>query len=108
MAIAEAAPSRAARFRPPIGIKNLFLARALAARGLVCVGWSIRSRDSFSRDPEKVAARVLRRLRPGAIVLMHEGPFLHPAVRVEAIRRVVEQATTRGWRFVIPAQGDLV
>lgn len=101
-------PLHVTRFRPPVGIKNPSLARALAARGLVCVGWSIRSRDSFSRDPETVAARVLNRLRPGSIILMHEGPFLHSAVQVEAIRRMVEQATARGYRFVIPPPTALI
>ncbi|MBC8012185.1 MAG: polysaccharide deacetylase family protein [Burkholderiales bacterium] len=101
-------PPPPSRFRAPMGIKHLSLARALATRGLACIGWSIRSHDSFSRDPDRVAARVLRHLRPGAIVLMHEGPFLLSAVRVEAIRRVVEHATARGYRFVIPSPSDLI
>jgi len=99
---------RPTRFRAPIGIKNLFLARALSARGLHCIGWSLRSRDSFARDPAAVADRVLRHLRPGAIILVHEGPFLRPELRVEAIRLILEQASARGYRFVIPAAADLV
>lgn len=90
------------RFRAPVGIKNIFLSRALAARGLTCVGWSIRSRDSFARDPSRVADRVLRRLRPGAIILMHEGPFFHPAVRFEALRLVIEQSSVLGYHFIVP------
>lgn len=97
-----------ARFRAPVGIKNLFLARALAARALVCIGWSIRSGDSFARDPAAVAARMLRRLRPGSILLFHEGAFLRPEIRVEALRLVVEQARARGWRFVIPNPSRLL
>ncbi len=95
------------RFRAPMGIKNLFLARALAARGLTCIGWSIRSRDSFARDPALVAQRVLRRLRPGTILLFHEGPFLRPEIRVEALRIVVEQASARDFRFIIPPPDGL-
>lgn len=95
------------RFRAPMGIKNLFLARALATRSLACVAWSIRSRDSFARDPESVAARVLRKLRPGSIILMHEGPFLAPSVRVEAIRLVLEGASARGYRAIIPTPDRL-
>ncbi len=106
--LAAAGAPRPCRFRAPMGIKHLLLARALAARSLVCIGWSIRSRDSFARDPQTVAARVLRRLRPGAIVLMHEGAFLAPAVRVEAIRLVLEGAAARGYRAVIPDDAQLV
>ena len=105
---ADAGAPRPRRFRAPMGIKHFRLARALAARSLACVGWNIRSQDSFARDPRAVAARVLRRLRPGAIVLMHEGDFLSPAVRVEAIRLVLEGATARGFRAVIPADEQLV
>ena len=106
--LAAAGAPRPRRFRAPMGIKHPFLARALATRSLVCVAWSIRSRDSFARDPQAVAARVLRRLRPGAIVLMHEGSFLAPAVRVEAIRLVLEGASARGYRAVVPDDAQLV
>ncbi|MDF3057379.1 MAG: acetyl xylan esterase [Rariglobus sp.] len=95
------------RFRAPVGIKNLFLAKALARRSLLCTGWSVRSFDSFSHNPEKVARRVLRQVRPGAIVLLHEGPSLHPHVRVTAIARVLEGLDTRGLRCVIPTDMQL-
>jgi peptidoglycan/xylan/chitin deacetylase (PgdA/CDA1 family) len=90
------------RFRPPVGIKNLFLAPALAARRLDCIGWTIRSRDTFATDPAAVAARVARRLRPGAIILLHEGPPLRPAVRVAALASVLDLLHARGYRTIIP------
>lgn len=95
-------PSPPLRFRAPVGIKNLFLAPALATRGLDCIGWSIRGADTFAKTPASVAARVVRRLRPGAIILLHEGPPLRPSVRVEAIRQILEQTTAQGYRFTIP------
>jgi len=39
-----------------VGIKNFFLHAALAARGLVCVGWSVRSRDGTDRDLARIVA----------------------------------------------------
>lgn len=107
-AFAAAGVPRPRLFRPPVGIKHLRLRPALAARDLVCVAWGIRSHDSFARDPETVAARVLRQLRPGAIILMHEGPFLRPTVRVEAVRLVLEGAAARGYRCVVPTTERLV
>ncbi len=105
LAAAGAEPAiRPARFRPPVGIKNVFLAPALAARGLECVGWSIRSHDTFARDPDEVAARVARRLRPGAIILLHEGPPLRAAVRVAALAAVLDLLRERGYRAVVPAR----
>ena len=99
--------ARPRRFRPPVGMKSLFLAAALASRGLACVGWSIRSRDGVSRNPQRVAARVLARVRPGAIILMHEGVDVAPAVRVEAIARLLAGLAAQGWACVIPEPGQL-
>lgn len=98
---------RPGRFRPPVGIKNLLLARALAVRGLVCVAWSVRSRDSFAVHPDRVLDQVLPRVRAGSIVLLHEGPRLHADVRVTAIERLLVALDERGLRCVIPADAQL-
>jgi len=45
---------------------------------------------------------VLRKLRPGAIILMHEGPSLDPAVRVRAIALLLEALSGLGYRCVLP------
>ena len=94
-------------FRAPVGIKNLFLGRALAERGLHCVGWSVRSLDSVSRDPAAVVARVMARLRPGSIVLMHEGAALDPRVRVRALELLLIALAERRFTCVLPAAGQL-
>lgn len=89
-------------FRAPVGIKNLLLGDALRRRGLRCLGWSIRSRDGVAQDPQAVVQRVTNALHPGAIVLTHEGERVHPAVRVVALTRLLEEIQRRGYRCVIP------
>lgn len=89
-------------FRPPVGIKNFFLADALSARGLRCVGWSIRSYDSISRDPQNVARRVMAQLRPGAIIVMHEGERLDPRLRLRALEIVLDGLARRNFRCILP------
>lgn len=101
----DAAPpalTTARRFRAPVGIKPLSLGTALKQRGLTCIGWTIRSSDSFASDPATVAARVHKKIRPGAIILLHEGPSLAPAVRVQAIARVLADLTAHDYRCIIP------
>lgn len=98
---------RPVRFRPPAGIKSLWLPGALRARGLAPVGWSARGLEFLAKDPERVAARVLHGLAPGAILLMHEGPGVTAAVRVVAVRRVLEQLRAAGYRCVIPTTEQL-
>ena len=60
-------------FRAPFGIRTPLTEPALARLGLRCVAWNVRSLDSVDRRAERVAARIVRRLAPGAIVLMHDG-----------------------------------
>jgi len=89
-------------FRSPVGIKNLFLFGALRERNLRMVGWTIRSWDSVRNDPDEVVRTVMRRVHPGAILLLHEGPRLHPAVRVVAVERLVRALRAEGYGCVIP------
>ncbi|MFI5337101.1 MAG: polysaccharide deacetylase family protein [Opitutales bacterium] len=95
------------RFRPPAGIKNPWLAQALRDRGLTGVGWSARGLERWHTDPAAVATHVLRRLSPGAILLLHEGPRVPAVIRVEAIRRVLERLREAGYRCVVPGPEQL-
>lgn len=98
---------RPRRFRAPVGIKPLFLARALAARGLQCVGWSVRSGDCRSSSPERLVARMTRQLRPGVIILLHEGPSVPTPVRIKGIALLLEAIAARGLSCEIPESHQL-
>ncbi len=63
----------ASPYRAPVGLKSPRLARAAHARSLDMVAWSVHSRDTLDSNPNRIAARVLNRVRPGDIVLMHDG-----------------------------------
>ena len=65
--------SPAAYYRPPVGLRNPAVHRACARLGLTVVGWQVRGLDRSRRAPARVADRILRRLRPGGIVLLHDG-----------------------------------
>lgn len=94
-------------FRAPAGIKHLGLETALQARGLTYVGWTIRSGDCRARRPEDVVAHVVSRLTPGAIILMHEGISVRPAVRIRAIALFLEACTAQNYRLVLPERTQL-
>ncbi|MBC7368287.1 MAG: polysaccharide deacetylase family protein [Undibacterium sp.] len=103
-AVADIRPTR---FRSPAGIKNIWLKSALTAHGLTCVGWSARGLERRYRDPAIVAQVVTRGLKPGAILLLHEGPRVPAPIRVEAIRLVLENLTAQGYRCVLPTAAQL-
>ncbi|MGH8274280.1 MAG: polysaccharide deacetylase family protein [Gammaproteobacteria bacterium] len=60
-------------YRPPIGIKSPALARIAYRRGMRVVAWSLHGRDTHERGSERIAARILKKVRPGDIILMHDG-----------------------------------
>jgi peptidoglycan-N-acetylglucosamine deacetylase len=59
-------------FRPPYGVTNPMVAKAVKRRNYTVIGWSVRSFDTMIADPEKLLRRVTRSLRPGDIVLFHD------------------------------------
>ncbi len=61
-------------FRPPIGITNPRLKPVLAGLGLQTVTFSCRIFDRGNRDVANLAARVLGKLQPGDILLLHDNP----------------------------------
>jgi peptidoglycan-N-acetylglucosamine deacetylase len=60
-------------YRSPIGLKSPALARVAHSRNSTVVAWSLHSRDTIARDPQATAMRVLALVRPGDIILMHDG-----------------------------------
>lgn len=107
LAALRAAGVRPRWFRPPVGIKPFLLAPALAARDLRGVGWTVRSGDCRADSGAAMAASVAARVRPGAIVLLHEGPGVPAAVRVAGFAHVLADLSARGYACVIPRAEQL-
>lgn len=60
-------------FRPPLGITNPAIAKAVKQLNLTTIGWSIRSFDTRKYETrEKVLSRVKRQINGGDIVLLHD------------------------------------
>ena len=77
-------------YRPPLGMKSPPMARAAYRKRLTLVAWSLHSHDSRVSDPDRIARRVLARIRPGDIVLMHDGHDL-PGRHRPAVARALPQ-----------------
>jgi peptidoglycan/xylan/chitin deacetylase (PgdA/CDA1 family) len=60
-------------FRAPAGLRNPFLQPVLSRLGLRLASWTIRGFDTQVKDAEKVKNKLLSRLRPGTIFLLHDG-----------------------------------
>ena len=60
-------------FRAPAGLRNPLLDPVLHRLGLHLVSWTRRGYDTREADPGRVAARLLRGLAAGDILLLHDG-----------------------------------
>ncbi len=65
-------------YRPAYGQATAATLLAARAMGLQTVLWSAWGREWVTRDPRDVAARIVRHLRPGAIVLLHDSDLFGP------------------------------
>ena len=66
-------------FRPPYGSLDSALVRRARARGMLTITWDVDSWDSLYENVSAatVYQRVTRRVRPGSIILMHDGEGSH-------------------------------
>ena len=90
-------------YRPAIGLKSPALARAAHAQQVTLVAWSLHSRDTRTADPKRIARRVLQRIRPGDIVLMHDGhdlPGRHRPACAQATPLILQGLREKGLHCV--------
>ena len=59
-------------FRPPVGITNPKLGPILKHQGLFCVNFSCRGFDAGNRRIDGLADRILKKISPDDIVLLHD------------------------------------
>jgi len=91
-------------FRAPAGLRNPFLDPVLTESGLRLASWSARGFDTRINDAARVSHRLLHDLRPGAILLLHDGnaartPAGTPVI-LDVLPAVLTAAKTAGLRFV--------
>jgi peptidoglycan/xylan/chitin deacetylase (PgdA/CDA1 family) len=83
-------------FRPPFGVTNPNIAYVIHRLKLTSVGWNIRSFDTISRSKEKIVRRIMRRLKPGSIILLHSN--LDGAAELAGL--VIDSIRDRGYTIV--------
>lgn len=87
-----------ALFRPPMGISNPHIAKAVRSLNYKVVGWNIRSFDTLHKNPEKTIRRVEKRLQPGGLILLHD----NRENIVPVLEGVIRAAVKNGYTFVSP------
>jgi peptidoglycan-N-acetylglucosamine deacetylase len=75
----------------------------LHTSGQTLIGWTTRGFDSTTSDGAVVLRRLMSGVRPGAIVVMHQGRIWSTKV----VAHVVDELQKRGYSFVVPEAGRL-
>ena len=83
-------------FRPPYGVTNPMVARAIVKGGYKTIGWSIRSFDTTTKDREALFSRVTKSLKSGDIVLFHD----YCAITLEILPDFITYVHKRGLKIV--------
>ena len=91
-------------FRAPVGMKNPFVHPALKRRGMRLIGWTARGFDGVMSDPDDILRRIVRRLQPGTIIVLHQG---RPS-SVRVLEHVIVELKALGYAFVIPRDEQMV
>lgn len=90
-AIEQATGTMPTLFRPPFGVTNPTIGKAVKSLNLKTIGWTIRTYDTNGADHAKIARRISRQLRPGAIILLHDR-LPQSAERLQMVIEAVKKA----------------
>jgi peptidoglycan/xylan/chitin deacetylase (PgdA/CDA1 family) len=82
-------------FRPPYGVTNPNIARAVKKLNLQSIGWNIRSYDTSIKVLERIKQRILSKLKPGAIILLHDRLDFMP----ELLETLISAIKEKGYEF---------
>lgn len=83
-------------FRPPYGVTNPSIKKALDHTKHLAIGWSVRSLDTTGRSAEVVYDRIIKRYENGGVVLMHDTS----AKTVSVLEHLLLDLSQKGYKFV--------
>ncbi len=83
-------------FRPPYGVTNPNLKKAIIKGGYTPVGWSLRSMDTVIKDKENLLNKINAGIKPGAVFLFHDSS----KTTVEALPEFIKEVKKRGYEII--------
>ncbi|OQA93648.1 MAG: Peptidoglycan-N-acetylglucosamine deacetylase [Microgenomates group bacterium ADurb.Bin219] len=92
-------------FRSPYGFLSLYSVSLLEKEGYQIIGWSVDPQDyKKNKTAQEIAAAILKEVRPGAIILLHDGREIKDGsdyrVTTEALKEVIPSLLAQNYRFV--------
>lgn len=59
-------------FRPPNGVSNPMIGKAIKECNMLSIAWNVRTFDTFFKDEQSIFKRIAKKIEPGSIILMHD------------------------------------
>ena len=83
-------------FRPPYGVTNPNLAKAIKNSGYTPVGWSVRSMDTVIKDRNKLLTKINEGITPGAVFLFHDTS----KTTLDVLPEFIQEVKKRGYNII--------
>ena len=83
-------------FRPPYGVTNPNVKKAIVRGGYTPIGWSVRSMDTVTKDKQQLLDKINRAIAPGAVFLFHDTC----ASTLEVLPEFIQEVKKRGYEIV--------
>jgi peptidoglycan-N-acetylglucosamine deacetylase len=85
-----------ALFRPPYGVTNPNVKRAVKNGRYIPIGWSIRSLDTMAKDKQKLLSRITGNMKGGDIILLHDSVEM----TANMLPELIEEINKKGFKIV--------
>lgn len=83
-------------FRPPYGVTNPNLAKAIRKSNMHSIGWSLRSLDTVAKDSTKLLNKIMSSVKNKDIILLHDSC----AITADILPKLISELKYRGYDFV--------
>ena len=94
--IEAAGAPRPTLFRPPYGDYNNDVVEATNELNMHCIQWDVDSLDWKDPSPDDMVKRIKSKIKPGSIILMHNGAKNTP----EALPKIIDTIKAEGYQIV--------
>ncbi|MBS1754354.1 MAG: polysaccharide deacetylase family protein [Ferruginibacter sp.] len=83
-------------FRPPYGVTNPNVKKAIIKGGYTPVGWSLRSMDTVAKDENILLQKICAGIKPGAVFLFHDTC----KITLDVLPRFIKEVKKMGYNIV--------
>jgi peptidoglycan/xylan/chitin deacetylase (PgdA/CDA1 family) len=91
---------RAYMFRPPRGLVDSTVFTIAKEEGYQTILWTVSADHHDAPTPELMAKRVSKLIKPGGIILAHDGTFSSRWKDVQATSLIIDALLKQGYRFI--------